>query len=171
MTFGFPRTTQKPSRIVKENGHKNNITFTVRHVTNDLKMLPFRTLFFIHFDVFFEFWPRRTPVPSQSHKKDFKQEPRGCHELPRRSQKGATMSPGIVFLVKRRFPVCNFSQVVFRWLSRRPKYQQMSKITFPSIRNNAFLYHNRRILFQSPRPELAAGDWDPPHLVRGSRAC
>ena len=102
LTFAFPRTTKKQSKIVKENLQKNNITFTVRHVTNDLKMLPFRTLFFIHFDVFFEFWPRRTPVPSQSHKKDLKQEPRGCHELPRRSQKGATMSPRTSFLVKRR---------------------------------------------------------------------
>ena len=46
-----------------------------------------------------------------------------------------------------------------------PVIQQMSKMTFPSSRNNAFLYvhtpthpHNHRILFQSPRPELAAGD-------------
>ena len=84
-TFGFPRTTQKSSRIVKENGQKNNITFTVRQVTNDLKRLPFRPPFFINFDVFVELWPRRTPVPSQSHKKDLKQRPRGCHKLPRRS--------------------------------------------------------------------------------------
>jgi hypothetical protein len=34
----------------------------------------------------------------------------------------------------------------------------MSKMTFPSIRNNAILFHNCKILFQSPRPELAAGD-------------
>ena len=57
MTFGFPRTTQKPSRIVKENEQKDNITFTVRHVTNDLKMLPFRLPFFINFDVFVELCP------------------------------------------------------------------------------------------------------------------
>ena len=84
-TFGFPRVTQKPSRIVKENGPKNNITFTVRQVTNNLKRLPFRLPFFVHFRIFLELWPQRAPVPSQSHEKELKQEPRGCHKLPRRS--------------------------------------------------------------------------------------
>ena len=45
-TFGFPRVTQKPSIIVKENVAKHNITFNVRQVTNDLKRVPFRFPFY-----------------------------------------------------------------------------------------------------------------------------
>ena len=39
-TFGLPRVTQKPSRIVKENGANNYITFNVCQLTNNLKKLP-----------------------------------------------------------------------------------------------------------------------------------
>ena len=52
-TFGFPRTTQKPSRIVNENTQTNNITFPVRQMTNDTKRRPFG----LHFSsILMSFW-------------------------------------------------------------------------------------------------------------------
>ena len=51
------------------------------------------------FVVFWSFGPRRHQHPP-SDKKKRKREPQGCHKLPRRSQKGATMMPGGYLLVE-----------------------------------------------------------------------
>ena len=68
---------------------KTDIPFGIHSSSN------FRSIFVS----FGGFGPRRHQHPP-SDKKERKQEPQGCHKLPRRSQKGATMMPGDDLLVK-----------------------------------------------------------------------
>jgi len=90
---------------------------------------------------FVELLPQRIPVPPQSRHKQFKKEARGCHQLPRRSQKGPANSPGADFLVEIRFWFSTSST----WCSRHSLGSPQGgniKMSRHSFRNQKFLWHS-----------------------------
>ena len=118
-TFGFPRVTQKPSRIVKENEAKNNITFNVRQLTNDPKRVPFRFPFSLISHLFGALAPEDPSTFPKSQKGAQTVAPRVPQAAPPKL-KGRHNEPGLTSSEKTA-SVCNFFHIVFRWLSQRPK--------------------------------------------------
>ena len=100
ITFRLPRWSKSCQELWKKT-KTSLLMFVDWQIT--AKDLPFGIHFGLHLRLisvcFWSFGPRRDQHPP-SDKKERKQEPQGCHKLPRRSQKGATMMRGDDLLVK-----------------------------------------------------------------------